>query len=300
MSSYNLNTPLSSKLIYINTLQLPSSSFLNQAKTQLKIVLDHPIQTYHSNQRILISLYSASIPISWYNIDATQNKFILQEELSPDANITIPPGNYNSRNLCSIIQSLLNSNSPNSFNYTVTYSSIYNKITIVCDEVTANITLDFDVDDSIYKAMGFGKGSYMFSSSITAPNIVQLYDEYSLYLHCDLCNQNSLNPQGRISDILENIPISSSNSIVFYQASINQQKQLIGGSRIDSFGLSLTDASGIPIQLNGADYELCLKIDFVSDLIHSSKPELTIQDIYKSIEVALEQDQEQPEDQNNI
>jgi hypothetical protein len=296
MSSYNLNTPLSSKLIYINTLQLPSSSFLNQAKTQLRIVLEQPIQTYHSNQRILISLYSASIPISWYNIDPTQNKFILQEEMSPDVDIIIPPGNYNSRNLCSIIQSLLNSNSPNSFNYSVTYSAIYNKITIICDEVSANITLNFNVDDSIYKAMGFAKANYGFTGNITSPFISQLYDEYSLYLHCDLCNENSLNPMGRISDILENIPISSSNSIVFYQASINQQKQLIGGTRIDSFSLSLTDASGIPIELNGADYELCLKIDFVSDLIHSSKPELTIQDIYKSIEVALEQ----PEDQNNI
>lgn len=295
MSSYNLNTPLSSKLIYINTLQLPQSCFLNQAKTRLNIVLDNPIQTFHSNQRILISLYSASIPISWYNIDSTQNKFILQEEMSPDVDIIIPPGNYNSRNLCSAIQSLLNSNSPNSFNYTVTYSAIYNKITIICDELTANITLNFNVDDSIYKAMGFAKGSYGFTGNITSPFISQLYDEYSLYLHCSLCNQNSLNPQGYVSDILENIPISSSNSIVFYQASINQQKQLIGNSRIDSFQLSLTNALGIPIELNNADYELCLKIDFVSDLIHSSKPELTIQDIYKSIEVALEQ----PEDQNN-
>lgn len=289
MASYQLTTPVGSKLIYINTLNLPSTSFLNGSKSNLQIQLNESIKVHNSNQKILLSLYTASIPNSFYNISNTQNRFNFKEASGGDwKNIIIPAGNYNARNLGTIIGSLMTAESQNSFTYTLQYSSIYNKFDFVCSNTSTTIFLDFNVTNSIYKACGFDKESYNFTSSITSSNIVQIYDEYSIFLHSSLSNNNSLNVFGKISDVLEKIPIRGANTITYFESGLLQQKQLLSVESIDNFYLSLRNSEGNLIDFNNADYELVLRVEFVSDLEHTKKELLTYNNIMNNSRFALQ------------
>lgn len=281
MASYSLTTPMGSKCIYINTLNLPSSSLLNgNKKSYFQIQLSESIKINNVNQKMLLSLYTASIPNSFYNISNTQNRFNFKEASGGNwKSLTIPAGNYNARNLGTVIGSLMTSNSDNGFTYTLQYSSIYNKYDIICSNTLTIIFLDFNVNNSIYKACGFDRTTYNFTSSITSPNIVQIYDEYSLFLHCSLCNNNSLNVFGKASSILEKLPIRGANSVSFFESGLLQQKQLLTVESIDNFYLSLTNSEGEYIDFLGADLELVLRVEFVTDLQHTNKEITTLESI---------------------
>jgi hypothetical protein len=300
MASYSLTTPMGSKCIYINTLNLPSSSLLNGSKkSNLQIQLNESIKINNTNQKMLLSLYTASIPNSFYNISSSQNKFNFKEASGGDwKNIIVPPGNYNSRNLATTIIGLMNSESQNTFTYSLQYSAIYNKYDLICSDTLTTIFLDFNVSNSIYKACGFDKTTYNFTSSITSPNIIQIYDEYSIFLHCSLCNNNSLNTFGKASSILEKIPIRGANSVSFFESGLLQQKQLLSVESIDNFYLSLTNSEGEYIDFLGADLELVLRVEYVTDLNHTSKEIASYDNLIKPILMnIINQEEQQPEQQ---
>ena len=99
-----------SKLFYINSRDRISgtdSDFLYQFEMPADVKFDH------------VCVMQACIPKSYYLIKANET-FTLTED-AKSVNISLPVGNYTRKSFASTLQSMLTTNSPNGYTYTVTY-----------------------------------------------------------------------------------------------------------------------------------------------------------------------------------
>lgn len=265
--SYILDTSNQSKMIFIKTRNLPDS-FKIQGNTYFRVQLNNSIAC-NDNEYLLISLYSASIPCSFYNITSNETRFYLDS-----TELNIPTGNYNIRSLITAIHNVLTPIVGNEI--TLTWNSITNKITTTIGSVVGYSTLTFD---TIAQSLGYTTGSSInltTPNSSVAPNVVNIIDDYSLYLRTDLQLTNAVNEVGNFSDILERIPIKTSNSVVYYESPPNQHKNLLTIKSINDFTIALTyDVSNDYVDLNGCDWELSLLVQTVKGLVR----DVTIPDL---------------------
>ena len=91
----------------------------NDTNTQFSYYFDK----FQNNDFDHVVVLSASIPKSFYLIQSGSNSFVLNEN-GTHVTITLTPGNYNRNSLLATVKLLLNSNSPNSWTYNITYPNI--------------------------------------------------------------------------------------------------------------------------------------------------------------------------------
>lgn len=258
--AYTLDTSQASKLVFIASSRVPVARQLG-SNTSLVIQLNQPL-TCHPHEHFLVSLYSASIPMSFYNTTDSENKFTIWQN-GLEINGSITPGNYNIRQYLDAFALTIGAYYPS---LTVTYSAVTNKVTFRDPMATSpyNIRLT-----TVGKTLGFNNGDVITitpGGSVTSPGVVNVYDRLSIYLRTSLAIANNLDEAGVFSDILERIPIRSPNSIVVYEPPNQQHRNLIDQKVITSFTLSLTDEFGEPLDLGGQNWECCLKFDTVAYL----------------------------------
>jgi hypothetical protein len=256
---YTLNTSQSSKVIHIKSSDIPASQRLF-SNTAFVVELQNTI-TCLENEYLLISLYSASIPMSFYNITEEETSLVIN-----GTTYNISQGNYNITNLQVTVSNLVNGVlGINTISFT--YDKITNKTTMIVPGTSASI-LQFG--DGLAKSLGFNTGiiyDLIVGANYTAQNVANIIDKYSIYLRTDLNISNAYNTLGQLSDILERIPIKSANSVLYYEASPSQHKSIIIPKFIKNFKMSLTyDTENDFIDLNGCDFEISLKIDTVKEL----------------------------------
>lgn len=243
--SYSLDTSNNSTLLFIKSRNLPASAFLNAPlNTYYRVQLANAVSCL-AGESLLLSLYSASIPCSFYNITNDENSFTLGG--TPR---TIPAGNYNVRSLMTALQTVV-------AGLTCTYNSTTNKMTLVYPSGPTLILT------TIAESCGFTSGTTI-TGTMTAPNVVNIIDDYSLYLRTNLNLTNARDEQGNYSDILERIPIKASGSVVYYESPPNQHKNLLSVKSISEFTISLTYDSGNEfVDLNGCDWEIALLVQTI-------------------------------------
>lgn len=238
--SYQLDTSASSTLLFIKTKNLPSTAFIDpNVNTYYRIQLANPI-TCLQGESLLLSLYSASIPCSFYNITADENGFTLGGNFA-----TIPVGNYNVRTLMTALEGAV-------AGLVATYNSTTNKMTLSYPSGPALVL------GTIGPSCGFAVGTTI-TGTMTAPNVVNIIDDYSLYLRSSLNLTNARDELGNFSDVLERIPIKASGSVIYYESPTNQHKNLLSVKTISEFTVALTyDTANNLVDLNGCDFEICL------------------------------------------
>lgn len=268
---YSLNTSISSKLLFINSSKIPTNQFRNGSKTAFTVMLDDPIAC-NEGEHILMSLYSCSIPNTMYSTRASETSFtftIHNGMLINTFTVNILPGNYSVKQVYNAINAKMAEISVDFQCLTFSYLPQYNKTMLA---FKSNLNVDrIDVDfskSSLGPTLGWGSEviTLLDGQSVVSPNMVQIYDQYSIFLRTSLETQ-SYNEQGRVSNILERIPISSQNSVTFFQAGITQHKTLLSTKSIKSFDIFLTthDEAEV-VDLNGCPFELCLKFDIIAGL----------------------------------
>jgi hypothetical protein len=243
--SYIIDSSNNSTLLFIKSRNLPSTAFLNAPlNTYYRVQLANSVSCL-AGESLLLSLYSASIPISFYNITNDENSFTLG-----GVPTTIPVGNYNVRSLMTALQLAVPG-------LTATYNSTTNKMTM---NYPSGPTL---VLTSVAQSCGFTSGTTI-TGTMTGPNVVNIIDDYSLYLRTNLNLTNARDEQGNYSDILERIPIKSSGSVVYYESPPNQHKNLLSIKTISEFTIALTyDTGNDYVDLNGCDWEIALLVQTI-------------------------------------
>lgn len=269
---YLQNNSIGSKLLFINSEKIPSNQFKSATKTYFTIELDHPIEC-NEEEFILLSLYSCSIPNTWYSTRETENRLmitVIDGLLEYHYDIVITPGNYTIKQIYSEIISqltILNTQFSSILSFSYVPQTNRTMVTFTSSDYADSVILKFS-SSSMAKTLGFTNQDVTLSGSqsITSPNMIMIYDIYSVFLRTNFGTQ-SYNELGRITNILERIPVSNQNSVTYYQAGIMQHKTILSQKSIKSFDLYLTTHDELEmLDLNGMPFELCLKFDIVHGL----------------------------------
>lgn len=238
--------------IHLNSRFATTKYNLNAGDAEFQLpIINVPPDCY-----IHLSVVSAVLPYSFYNINANNNIFKYQLIGSEVTNIvTVPIGNYNINNLLSY----LNLNAGNDLVFT--YNSITNKVNFT------NATSDFVlIHTELLKNLGFPDGySSFYTSNVTSPNCVNLYTITNINIETNLITYNVCNvPNQKTSQtILANIPIMTNpNGLIFYENLGNYKTNLYVGE-LSLLRIRLMDNDGRLVDMNGCDYNITLQIDSV-------------------------------------
>jgi len=249
------------------------------------------------NQRALISLNSATIPYSFYNIRKGINDILRMETttiatpaVDPIVDfMTIPEGNYTAYTLATFIENFVKNNMTNAgmpFTFKVDYNTDLGKYEYKMSKTTTadagnKITLTFDFASSStspHIEMGFLKG---ISQDIVLPastagtssnvqvdsvNVVDLNGSiHGVYIRTNLVSNGTLDSQsGTFSNILSRIPLKvNAGGIIFAEPNNATHKSVVDLRSIDILTIRLTDERNRLIDLNGLHYQLAIQIDFI-------------------------------------
>jgi len=290
--SYNLNTNESSKLLYISSSKIPEQLKKNTLNTYFTIQLASPIIA-NDKEHILMSLYSASLPMSFYNIKSNENRFYITANFIDNstytAEIFIDPGNYNINQIYSAIKSkLAQVQLPTIGNMdviTFTYIPQLNKTSIIVNTNTYNIisvTINWELS-TISKILGFTNlnQTINLNNLIISPNMILLYDIFSIFIKTNIGITNNYDQNGDFTDILERIPVVDPYKVKFFEPPAQQHKTLIKSKAVSIFDVKITDQDDNLIDFNGLPFELVFKFDIVKDLERGEN--LNLRELFQDI-----------------
>ena len=239
--------------IYLNSYYGLKRNTGNSADTDFYI----PNINVDDGYYIYISLASATIPYSFYNITSLNNTLTYYITNGIQTTITITEGNYNIEQLISYINIKLTNTG-----LSISYSKITNKVTF------AHTTTSYYITGLLFiELLGFTSGVLYNSNllSVTSPFCINLHNNTSINVETSLSTYNISNipnmKQNR--SILANIPITCApfNLIIYKDANKNKCNIYMG--QLNKISIRLLDNKGNLLNMNGMDYELILQIDVI-------------------------------------
>jgi hypothetical protein len=206
------------------------------------------------SKSVYVSVQSASIPYSFYNVDGFNDTLIYSVNGGSNVIIQIPQGNYNTTTLRTYLLSMMTG-------FTITYSSLDNTFTFT----HSNYDFIFKSISTCMEILGFQENISHSSSSkiLKSKTCINLFTIRNIYIQSDnllLSNINNATPNN--SNILCSIPLTSGQFSVITYSNINNVKSQISDIKnFTSLNISLTDQDGDILDLNGCHFSLTLQID---------------------------------------
>ena len=246
----------------MNSLQLQLSSNNVDSKNDNSFIFYIPTGSIlaESQEHIYISVQSAIIPNTFYNINSYNN--ILCYGLVSNMvkiNLTIPVGNYNIKDIVSYLNS-------NMTNFTVSYNKTYNKLTF------QNLSLaNFIIypESTLYGVIGFTNGLTYYSNSgilqsVNAVNVNSIqYINVKLNINTNNITKYNVNDKNIICSIPVNI---NSYGIINYKNE-NNFKVNTFRNEITELILQFTDQNGYNINFNGVQWSIVLQLDIINFVV---------------------------------
>lgn len=249
------------RLMYINSRDVASH---HENTTHYTYTFKDAVHT-RQGEGMLVSLFSASVPYSFYNIRAgVNNKFHFTVSGQAGGHqYEIPPGNYTATSLAAAIK---------------TGMSTYIAVDIVFDSKTQTYTFSTATSntitikiypDSPAIELGLTEDTVITSASPqTSVNAVDVNGSvHALYVRTDIPTLSVLESfSGGVSDILGKIGIDTNPGGI-----INHSNALHGGhvslihtNHIKSVSVRLTDEQNRLLDLNGLHFQIGIQFKFVS------------------------------------
>lgn len=299
--SYTLSAGnMASKILYLNSedaSQYLATKLNNDGTTSplncyfnyvLKECIEIPL-----NQRAVISLNSATIPYSFYNIRQDINDTIDIKITNTTTAFTytptpliIPDGNYDVYSLAEYIKTELNKasgayqNVPNKIEYTfdMTFSTDNQKYTYSATPKGSmegeNIKIDILFNSGVnalkrpYIELGFRIRDVEITnaSSVVSDNVVDMNGSvHGVYIRTNLVSDGTLDSQnGVFSNILSRLPINvNSGGIIFATPNNASHKSVVDLRSISQLTIRLTDDRNRLLDLNGLHFQIAIEINFI-------------------------------------
>lgn len=135
-----------------------------------------------------VCVIQASIPKSYYLVDASNQTFVLVED-DQSASVTLAPGNYTRRTFASNLGAALTEASPHDWIYTVKFSRSPDNgkyIFTVAGNGVLQPSLVFG--DELYEQLGFEAGStnLFIDGALVSRNVIKMQIEDNLFIQSDL------------------------------------------------------------------------------------------------------------------
>ena len=293
--SYQLQSnAMPSKILYVDSRD--ASVYLGNNTSYFQYELREKIEV-PLNQRALISLNSATIPYSFYNLrDGINNKLKIQLEnvtltTTTDYELIIDSGNYDVYSLSTFIENYINNNIftvPTNIIMVIDYNNdklkfVYNLSKRDDSLPNDNYILKFRFDDSVitqtpHIEMGFKQnvlinlpitntsGGFSSTYQLISTNVVDVNGSiHGVYVRTNLVSNGTLDTQsGTFSNILSRIPINvNSGGIIFSTPNNATHRSIVDLRTIDILTIRLTDERNRILDLNGLDFQIAISIDFL-------------------------------------
>lgn len=210
-------------------------------------------------------LYSI-IPKSFYLVDSTTS-FTLTE-ISSSVTITIPEGNYNRVTFQSAIQTLLNTNSPHSYTYSLSFpnaSTTVNdgKFTItVSGNGGVQPSLSFTNSNNAFELLGFNYGvtNTFTANTLKSTNVIKLLTNDVILIRSDIANNDGDN----ILQEVYSVGNDAYSNIVFEQNNIEYNARKLANHKVNAYHFWLTNELE-EIELNGLNWFVTIVIFSIDD-----------------------------------
>jgi hypothetical protein len=252
------------RLIFINSEDRVSGSIQD-----FSIEIPSHLLVAEKHQFTRLVLNDLVMPYTWYNVQASNNTFTIQEP-SATATMALELGSYHTLQLRDHIKVKLNG-SGLSGTYTVSY---YEQSGHFIIQSTSSSTFTL-TNNTAYRLLGFEKGVTSIAQSVngtmtleSTKSVNMMFTE-ALFLHIDLPNTNMNKGTGdktsfHISNAFAKIPINTSpfNNIIYLNT--NDDYIVNTPSLGTQLRLMVTTLDHQPIELND-DYSLTLKLEVLED-----------------------------------
>tara|TARA_R110000822_G_scaffold30870_1_gene89759 strand:+ start:327 stop:1262 length:936 start_codon:yes stop_codon:yes gene_type:complete len=226
-----------------------------------------------NNERMLLSLQSATIPYSFYNIRNGINDtipYLINDNYLNTQHITIPQGNYTSTNLKDTIAQLLTTQADITSTITITFDRITMKFKFKNSSDSQNLKIDFSKrEDTAFIETGFSDNEITGAITVAgldSSNVVDVNGNiHSLFIRTNLTTTGSINSNtGGFNTVLGKVPINTNFGGVLHQLpSDATHKILFTQQHINYFIIRLTDEKDRIVNLNGLNFSLSIMIDFI-------------------------------------
>lgn len=237
------------------------------------------------NEDCEISLYTTTIPYSFYNVrDEVNNAILIQYYDDSGAfelnKIELSEGNYSAVGLKNEFQTQISKSDVGTYPiisgliFTITYSREtlkYNFIlTSPLNEVGAVLKFNFYNTNELF---GFRESNtpYILEEvsgvrSLKSEICIDINDSiHGLYVRTNLSSKSTLdNENGVFTNILARIPINTNaGGIIFHTPTNTKHKSRVSLHSIQSVGVKITDDRNRTIDLNGLHFQISFLIDFI-------------------------------------
>ena len=203
----------------------------------------------------------ATIPKSYYLVQAGKNTFVLEEN-GNQVVISLPIGNYSRTSFRFQLQEQLNNNSPQGYTYVMSIPNVQQSADTGLYTWTVSnnggVQPSFIVGDWLYEQLGFNPNTtYNFvGNSLTSINVVKFQLKDSLFIHSDIANNG-------IDNVLQEMLGSYStdfSAITYVCPDVEAYAKPISSSGNNTYNFYLTDEDGVEIDLNGQNIVFTLML----------------------------------------
>ena len=263
-----------SKVMYLDSRDSVSTS-----GSEFTVVFEDTLTT-RDDEGVLVSLLSATIPYSFYNIRAGVNDALSFVEATLDGGtshthaVTLEPGNYTATTLRTALAdkaTAVCAASGISTVIAIDYDRTQQKLKFSTATADRRVTLLFQsVANTMHTELGFPGTSdpeFTSSSTLTSQNVVDINGSiHAVHIRTDLPTlavYDSLS--GKASDILAKVTLNTNpGGIIFHEPRDTKHESLLRSSAIKSVKVKLTDERDRALELNGLHFQVGLLFRFVS------------------------------------
>jgi len=204
-----------------------------------------------SDYTLHLSVLSASIPYSFYNVNSSNNRLLLQIGANLYTFI-LNTGNYSINDFLTELRNKLGF-------MTITYDKIKSKLSFTYP--TSNFS--FIPASTCLELLGFTSLSNLtsFNNTLTSENCVNLQSYHCICVGTNFIS-NSINAVDQKNPtILCSIPITTApNSMISYINPSNYKINIFS-SMFSSINIKILNQNGEPIDLNGCHWSMTLQLD---------------------------------------
>jgi hypothetical protein len=170
----------------------------------------------------------------------------------------IPSGNYNIRTFETVLSSLLGTN------FTISYSSVNNKITIT--HSSANFQINSG--STIGSVIGFDTATIYTSTNktFTCPFIYNFNGIQSFNIHIENISTRNIDSYSMsVSSILQTIPVDPNSTVINYIKN-DDTRYSVSEREFSNFIVSIKDDLGRDIDFNNQDWKMVLSFSVLYDV----------------------------------
>jgi hypothetical protein len=232
--------------------------------TNFIYVMKEPL-TVPDHMNLLISLHTATIPYSFYNVRSGVNDKIYYNMGGVNYIFTLTSGNYSATGLASSLKTDIENNGGTA---TISYSRETLKYTFNIAGV-ANFDFNFSgVSDGANDLLGLYEidKNIPIGVNTLSDKAIDLNDSiHGLYIRQNIATKGTLdNEDGTFSNILARLPITTNaGGIIFFTPASHDHETMVSVPVIQTIGIKLTDDRNRSIDLNGLHWQMSLKISYI-------------------------------------